>query len=222
VGGVLSAGPDRLEAAGALGIPQVVSLGALDMVNFGPYDTVPPQFKGRLLYKHNPTITLMRTTPEECAELGRRIARKLNAARGPVALFIPLKGVSLIAREGQVFYDPAAGCADRKHAPLQGAAGGSVRQIAAESRLTPTACRHRRSRGFRGLASGESGPWHNDERHDAVRVRTGPATGGHDMPRSHTSGHVPLTHIQALYFELIRTIQYNTLRASSAAASPTT
>jgi uncharacterized protein (UPF0261 family) len=111
VGGVLSAGPDRLEAAGALGIPQVVSLGALDMVNFGPYDTVPPQFKGRLLYKHNPTITLMRTTPEECAELGRRIARKLNAARGPVALFIPLKGVSLIAREGQVFYDPAADAA---------------------------------------------------------------------------------------------------------------
>jgi uncharacterized protein (UPF0261 family) len=111
VGGVLSAGPDRLEAAGALGIPQVVSLGALDMVNFGPYDTVPPQFKGRLLYKHNPTITLMRTTPEECAELGHRIARKLNAARGPVALFIPLKGVSLIAREGQVFYDPAADAA---------------------------------------------------------------------------------------------------------------
>src|SRR5205085_93419 len=83
VGGVLSAGPDRLEAAGALGIPQVVSLGALDMVNFGPYDSVPPRFTGRLLYKHNPTITLMRTTPEECAELGRRIARKLNAARGP-------------------------------------------------------------------------------------------------------------------------------------------
>ena len=111
VGGVLSAGPDRLEAAGALGLPQVVSLGALDMVNFGPYDTVPPQFKDRLLYKHNPTITLMRTTPDECAELGRRIARKLNAARGPVALFIPLNGVSMIAREGQVFYDPAADAA---------------------------------------------------------------------------------------------------------------
>lgn len=108
VGGVLSAGPDRLEMAGLLGIPQVVSLGALDMVNFGPGDTVPPRFADRLLYKHNPTITLMRTTPEECAELGRRIARKLNAARGPVALFVPLKGVSLIATEGQVFYDRAA------------------------------------------------------------------------------------------------------------------
>ena len=108
VGGVLSAGPDRLEAAGEVGIPQVVSLGALDMVNFGPRETVPPQFEDRNLYVHNPTITLMRTTPEECAELGRRIARKLNAAQGPVSLFIPLRGISLIAVEGQVFYDPDA------------------------------------------------------------------------------------------------------------------
>ena len=67
VGGVLSAGPDRLEAAGAAGVPQVVSLGALDMVNFGPRETVPPQFEGRNLYVHNPTVTLMRTTPDECA-----------------------------------------------------------------------------------------------------------------------------------------------------------
>ena len=108
VGGVLSAGPDRLEAAGELGLPQVVSLGALDMVNFGPIDTVPPEFRGRNLYKHNPTVTLMRTTPSECAELGRRIARKLNAASGPVTLFIPLEGVSLIDTEGQVFWDPEA------------------------------------------------------------------------------------------------------------------
>jgi uncharacterized protein (UPF0261 family) len=108
VGGVLSAGPDRLEAAGALGIPQVVSLGALDMVNFGPFESVPAEFRDRLLYKHNPTVTLMRTTPEECAELGRTIARKLNEARGPLTVFVPLKGVSLIATEGQVFHDPAA------------------------------------------------------------------------------------------------------------------
>ncbi len=108
VGGVLSAGPDRLEAAGALGIPQVVSLGALDMVNFGPRDSVPQEFEDRNLYVHNPTITLMRTTPEECAELGRRIARKLNAAAGPVTLFIPLGGISLIATEGQPFHDPEA------------------------------------------------------------------------------------------------------------------
>src|SRR3954471_14464610 len=72
-GGVLSAGPDRLEAVGRAGLPQVVSLGALDMVNFGTRDTVPPQFEGRNLYVHNPTITLMRTTAEEMAELGRRI-----------------------------------------------------------------------------------------------------------------------------------------------------
>ena len=85
VGGVLSAGPDRLEAAGAAGVPQVVSLGALDMVNFGPRETVPPQFEGRNLYVHNPTVTLMRTTKEECAELGRIIGRKLAAAASPTA-----------------------------------------------------------------------------------------------------------------------------------------
>ena len=81
VGGVLSAGPDRLEAAGALGIPQVVSLGALDMVNFGPFESVPAEFRDRLLYKHNPTVTLMRTTPEECAALGR--IDRPQAERGP-------------------------------------------------------------------------------------------------------------------------------------------
>ena len=108
VGGVLSAGPERLEAAGAMGIPQVVSLGALDMVNFGPIDTVPERFRHRRLYKHNPTVTLMRTTPEECAELGRIIAQKLNKARGPVVVFIPKRGVSAIATEGGPFYDPDA------------------------------------------------------------------------------------------------------------------
>lgn len=108
VGGVLSAGPQRLEAAGRAGVPQVVSLGALDMVNFGPLDTVPERFRGRNLYKHNPTVTLMRTTPEECAELGRIIARKLNQARGPLAVFIPRRGVSLISKEGGPFYDPEA------------------------------------------------------------------------------------------------------------------
>ena len=111
VGGVLSAGPDRLEAAGRAGLPQVVSLGALDMVNFGARATVPPKFEDRNLYVHNPSITLMRTTPEECAELGRRIARKLSAATGPVALFVPLGGVSMIDAEGQPFHDPGADAA---------------------------------------------------------------------------------------------------------------
>jgi uncharacterized protein (UPF0261 family) len=111
VGGVLSAGPHRLEAAGRLGVPQVVSLGALDMVNFGPRDTVPPAFAGRHLHVHNPTVTLMRTTPEECAELGRRLAAKLSAATGPVALFVPLRGVSAMSGEGGPFADPAADAA---------------------------------------------------------------------------------------------------------------
>lgn len=111
VGGVFSAGPDRLEIAGQKGVPQVVSLGALDMVNFGPKATVPERFQDRNLYVHNPTITLMRTTPEECAELGRRIGRKLSAATGPVALFIPRGGVSAIATEGGVFHDPDADAA---------------------------------------------------------------------------------------------------------------
>jgi len=111
VGGVFPAGPGRLEAAGAAGVPQVVSLGALDMVNFGPRDTVPPQFEGRNLYVHNPTVTLMRTTPDECTELGRTIGRRLSGAQGPTVLFIPLKGVSMIDVEGQPFYDADADAA---------------------------------------------------------------------------------------------------------------
>ena len=108
VGGVLSAGPDRLEAAGAAGLPQVVSLGALDMVNFGPRETVPPRFEDRTLYVHNPTVTLMRTSPDECRELGRQVGRKLSAATGPTALFVPRRGVSMIAVAGQPFHDPQA------------------------------------------------------------------------------------------------------------------
>jgi uncharacterized protein (UPF0261 family) len=111
VGGVLSAGPDRLGAAARTGVPQVVSLGALDMVNFGAPDTVPKKFQGRTLYHHNPSVTLMRTTPEETAELGRQIAEKLSAATGPTTLFVPLKGVSMIAVEGQPFYDADADAA---------------------------------------------------------------------------------------------------------------
>jgi uncharacterized protein (UPF0261 family) len=108
VGGVLSAGPHRLEAAAQKGTPQVVSCGALDMVNFWAMDTVPPKFKDRTLYKHNPNVTLMRTSPAECAELGRIIADKLNQSTGPTVLFVPLKGVSAIDKEGQPFYLPEA------------------------------------------------------------------------------------------------------------------
>ena len=108
VGGVLSAGPSRLEAAGRAGLPQVVSCGALDMINFRALDTVPDVFSGRNLYKHNPNVTLMRTTPEEGAEIGRRIAEKLNQARGPTVLMLPLEGVSTLDKKGAPFYDPEA------------------------------------------------------------------------------------------------------------------
>jgi uncharacterized protein (UPF0261 family) len=111
VGGNLSAGPERLRAAGEVGLPQVVSLGALDMVNFGPRETVPERFEGRNLYVHNPTVTLMRTTPDECEQLGREIGSKLSAATGPTALFVPLGGVSMIAVEGQPFHDAEADAA---------------------------------------------------------------------------------------------------------------
>ena len=111
VGGVLSAGPDRLTAAGETGIPQVVSCGALDMVNFRAMHTVPEPFRGRTLYRHNPNVTLMRTTVEECREIGRRIAGNLNKTTGPTVLMLPLKGVSMLDREGEPFHDPEADAA---------------------------------------------------------------------------------------------------------------
>jgi uncharacterized protein (UPF0261 family) len=111
VGGVLSAGRDRLTAAAAKGIPQVISVGALDMVNFGPRDTVPEKFLHRRLYQHNPSITLMRTTPEENDKLGKEIAQKASASRGPTAVFVPTKGVSAIDAEGKPFWWPEADAA---------------------------------------------------------------------------------------------------------------
>jgi uncharacterized protein (UPF0261 family) len=111
VGGILSAGRDRLTAAGQHGVPQVISLGALDMVNFGPPETVPDQFKGRRFYQHNPTVTLMRTTPDENDQLGKEIAQKASAARGPTAVLVPLRGVSAIDKEGQPFWWPEADAA---------------------------------------------------------------------------------------------------------------
>jgi uncharacterized protein (UPF0261 family) len=111
VGGVLTAGPDRLTAAGAAGVPQVVSFGALDMVNFGPRDSVPERFADRTFFIHNPTVTLMRTTQEENAELGRRLGAKLAAATGPTALVVPRKGVSALDADGMAFRDEPADAA---------------------------------------------------------------------------------------------------------------
>lgn len=111
VGGVLTAGPDRLDAAALHGVPAVVAPGCLDMVNFGEPQTVPKQFAGRTFYAHNPQVTLMRTTPEECAALGSLVARKVNASRGPVTVLIPRGGISVISAPGGPFHDPAADAA---------------------------------------------------------------------------------------------------------------
>jgi uncharacterized protein (UPF0261 family) len=111
VGGVLTAGPTRLDAAARLGVPAIVAPGCLDMVNFGPPETVPARFAGRLFYPHNPQVTLMRTTPDECAELGRIIAEKVNRSTGPVTVLIPRRGVSVIGTAGQPFHDAAADAA---------------------------------------------------------------------------------------------------------------
>jgi uncharacterized protein (UPF0261 family) len=107
-GGALSAGPTRMDVYARHAIPYVGSCGALDMVNFGAWDTVPERFRGRRLYRHNPTVTLMRTTADECRAIGSFIAAKLNAMRGPVRFLIPEGGVSAIDRPGQPFHDPEA------------------------------------------------------------------------------------------------------------------
>lgn len=108
VGGILSAGPERLTAAGRRGIPQVISVGALDMVNFGPPETIPSRLRDRKFYRHNPTVTLMRTTVDENRQLGREIGRKAAATTGEAVIVLPLRGVSAIDCADQPFDDPAA------------------------------------------------------------------------------------------------------------------
>ncbi|MGW2668246.1 Tm-1-like ATP-binding domain-containing protein [Streptomyces sp. NPDC001272] len=107
-GGILTAGPDRLSAAGRAGIPQVVSLGALDIVKFGPLETLPERARYRRVRIHNPSITVIRTTESECAELGRRVAAKLRAATGPTAVCVPLRGLSTLGAPGGPYHDPGA------------------------------------------------------------------------------------------------------------------
>jgi uncharacterized protein (UPF0261 family) len=108
VGGILGAGPARLDAAARHAVPAIVTPGCLDMVNFGAPETVPAKFKGRRFYQHNPQVTLMRTTPEECKRLGEILAEKLNASKAPVTVLIPLKGISVISASGQPFHDGEA------------------------------------------------------------------------------------------------------------------
>jgi len=107
-GGALSAGPTRLEAASRKGIPQVVTPGCLDMCNFWSPETIPARYRDRKFYHWNPNVTLMRTTPKENARMGEIFAEKLNAARGPVAVFVPLQGFSEVDAPGKPFWWPEA------------------------------------------------------------------------------------------------------------------
>lgn len=107
-GGVFAAGPTRLETAARHGVPAIVTPGCLDMVNFGPPDSVPTKYAGRTFYQHNPQVTLMRTTPEECTELGRILAEKVNLSTGPVTVLLPKRAISIISAEGKPFHDAAA------------------------------------------------------------------------------------------------------------------
>ena len=108
VGGVLTAGPERLDATAHAKIPAIIAPGCLDMVNFGERSTVPAKFAGRIFYQHNPQVTLMRTTPAECSELGRILAEKINRYTAPVTVLLPLRAISIISAPGQPFHSPAA------------------------------------------------------------------------------------------------------------------
>jgi uncharacterized protein (UPF0261 family) len=131
VGGVFPAGPARFDAILARGVPYVLSLGALDMVNFGPRDTVPPQFRDRKLHVHNAQVTLMRTTPDENRQFARWIAAKLNRSTAPLVLLIPEKGVSAIDAPGQPFHDPDADRAlfDELEAAIEQTPARQVRRL---------------------------------------------------------------------------------------------
>lgn len=111
VGGILSAGPTRLDAAAKRGVPTILAPGCLDMVNFGEPATVPSRFSGRRFYQHNPQVTLLRTNAEESSRLGRILAEKANAHKGPVRLYLPLKGLSAIGAPGQPFHNAEADAA---------------------------------------------------------------------------------------------------------------
>ena len=111
VGGTKPAGKDRLRMAGRLGVPQVVSTGGTDMVRFGPRDSVPERFDDRVFHVHNDLVTLMRTSPEECLEIGRVIGGRLAESVGPAVVMIPLRGSSAISVDGGPFHDPVADAA---------------------------------------------------------------------------------------------------------------
>jgi uncharacterized protein (UPF0261 family) len=135
-GGIMPSGPGRLTTAGRLGIPQVASTGALDMVNFGPLDSVPERYRHRRLHAHNQAITLMRTTPEECVALGRELAARLRVAHGPTALYVPLSASSALSVDGGVFYDPDA---DRALVTAIGDHAGDLRVVPMDAAINDEA-----------------------------------------------------------------------------------
>ncbi len=108
VGGVLSAGPTRLEAAAKSGTPAIVTPGCLDMVNFFAKESIPAKFRDRTIYVHNPQVTLMRTNEEEATAIGVAMAQRINQSIAPVSVLLPLKGISAISSSGYVFHDPKA------------------------------------------------------------------------------------------------------------------
>ena len=108
IGGILGAGPTRLEAAARAGVPAVIAPGCMDMANFGESDTVPAKFSGRIFYHHNPQVTLMRTSVDECLALGKLLAGKINLSTGPVRVLLPRGGISVISQPDGPFHDGAA------------------------------------------------------------------------------------------------------------------
>jgi uncharacterized protein (UPF0261 family) len=131
VGGIFPAGPERFEVIVRRGIPYVMSLGALDMVNFAARETVPEIFSKRKLHVHNPQITLMRTTPEENRAAARWIAGKLQSPAAPISILVPEQGVSAVDAPGQPFYDPEADAAlfDELESALQGNTQVGIRRL---------------------------------------------------------------------------------------------
>ncbi len=111
VGGIMAAGPDRVTAAGLRKVPQVISVGALDRVHFGPPETIPERYRNRKFHVQNATVTQMRTTAEELDAIGKEIAEKACAAGGPTRVLLPLRGLSALDAEGQPFHDPTANAA---------------------------------------------------------------------------------------------------------------
>ena len=153
VGGTKPAGEDRLRTAGRLGVPQVVSTGGTDMVRFGPRDSVPERFGNRVFHVHNDLVTLMRTSQEECHEIGRVIGARLARATGPVILMIPMRGSSGIALDGRPFHDPAADAA-LADGLGESLAGSDVQTVRVDTHINDPAFAQAASAGLLAILEG--------------------------------------------------------------------